>query len=153
VLSMDEAYSAINWKTIFLMACLIPLGWAVDSTGAAAWIAQEVLRTLGDVAQWELQLAVGVLTALFTAVMSNVGATVVMVPLAVNVALASSGNPTEYALIVALSASNNFITASNPVLAIIAGPGGYRTMDLLRVGGPLSLIYLIIVVAAVNVLF
>ena len=112
-----------------------------------------MLRTLGDVAQWELQLAVGVLTAIFTAVMSNVGATVVMVPLAVNVALASSGNPTEYALIVALSASNNFITASNPVLAIIAGPGGYRTMDLLRVGGPLSLIYLIIVVAAVNVMF
>ena len=44
VLNMDEAYSAINWKTVFLMACLIPLGWALDSTGAANWLAQQTLE-------------------------------------------------------------------------------------------------------------
>jgi len=47
VLTMDEAYAAINWKTIFTLACLIPLGWAMDTTGAAAWVAQEVLIYLG----------------------------------------------------------------------------------------------------------
>jgi di/tricarboxylate transporter len=153
VLSMDEAYHAIGWKTIFLMACLIPLGWATDATGAAAWVAQELLKVLGDVPQWQLEFAVGVLTSVFTAVMSNVGATVVMVPMAVNVALASNGSPTEYALIVALAASNNFTSPGNPVMSIIVGPAGYRTIDLWRVGGPLSVAYIGIVVAMVNLLF
>ena len=68
VLNMDEAYRAINWKTIFIIASLIPLGWAMDSTGAAAWIAQEILHVLGDVPAWALQLALVVLTSLFAQV-------------------------------------------------------------------------------------
>jgi di/tricarboxylate transporter len=153
VLSMDEAYQSVNWKTIFLMACLIPLGWAVDATGAAAWVAQELLRVLGDVHPWMLQFAIALLTSFFTVVMSNVGATVVMVPLAINVALAANGNPTAFALIVAMSASNSFTSISNPVMAIISGPGGYRAQDLWRVGAPLSLAYIVIVLVMVNLLF
>jgi di/tricarboxylate transporter len=153
VLSMDEAYRAIGWKTIFLMACLIPLGWATDATGAAAWVAQEVLRAVGDVHPIVLQLALALLTSMFTQVMSNVGATVVMVPLAINVALAADGNPVAYALIVALAASNNFVSQSNPVMAIITGPGGYTARDLWRVGGPLSLAYITIVLVMVNLIF
>ena len=153
VLSMDEAYQAIGWKTVFLMACLIPLGWATDATGAAAWIAQEVLRIVGDVHPVMLQLALAILTSFFTQVMSNVGATVLMVPLAVNVALAANANPTQFALIVALSASNNFVSMSNPVMAIIAGPGGYRAADLWRVGGPLSIGYIAVVLLMVNIIF
>ena len=154
VLSMDEAYRAVGWKTIFLMACLIPLGWAVDATGAAAWVAQETLRALGgDVPVWQLQIAVALLTSSFTMVMSNVGATVVMVPMAINMALAANGSPAVFAMIVALSASCSFTTVSNPVMAIITGPGGYRGPDLLRVGGPLTVIYLAIMLALVNVVF
>src|SRR5690606_11485323 len=93
VLNMDEAYGAINWKTIFTLACLIPLGWAMDSTGAAAWIAQEVLRYLGAWPQWGLQAVLAVITLLCAQVVSNVGAAVMMVPMAINVALASGGNP------------------------------------------------------------
>jgi di/tricarboxylate transporter len=148
VLSMDEAYGAVNWRTIFLMACLIPLGWAVDATGAAAWVAQEMLRFMGDVQPWVLQIAIAVLTSVFTQV--NVGATVVMVPLAINVALAANGDPRAFALIVALSASNNFTAMSNPIMAIITGPGGYRGPDLLRVGGPLWIAYMAIILVMVN---
>jgi di/tricarboxylate transporter len=154
VLNMDEAYGAINWKTVFLMACLIPLGWAMDSTGTAGWIAVQVLERLGtDVPIWVLEAAIGLLTTLFALVITHVGATVVMVPMAINFALAVGGNPVVFALIVALSASNNFLSASNPVLAMIAGPAGYRGIDLLRVGGPLALLYTLIVVLAVNLLF
>ncbi len=67
VLNMDEAYGAINWKTIFTLACLIPLGWAMDSTGAAAWIAQEVLRYLGAWPQWGLQAVISDPRAAFLA--------------------------------------------------------------------------------------
>ncbi|HET7842555.1 MAG TPA: SLC13 family permease [Xanthomonadales bacterium] len=153
VLNMDEAYGAINWRTIFLMACLIPLGWAADATGAAAWVAQVLLDYLGNVPLWVLEVAIAVLTAFFTQVMSNVGATVVMVPLAINVALAANGDPRVFALIVALSASNNLTAMQNPVMAIIAGPGGYRGQDLFRVGFPLSALFTVVVVVVVNLMY
>ena len=154
VLKMDEAYAAINWKTVFLMACLIPLGWAMDSSGTAAWIAGHTIEQLpAGVPAWLLALAVGLLTTAFSLVISHVGATIVMVPLAINLALAAGGNPTAFALIVALSASNNFMTQSNPVVSMIAGPANYSARDLWRVGAPLCLAYTVIVVAVVNLLF
>jgi len=154
VLDMDEAYGAINWKTIFTLACLIPLGAAMDSTGAAAWIAQEVLKYLGEWPQWGLQAVIAVLSLLFAQVVSNVGATVMMVPMAINVALASGGNPAVYALVVAVSTSNVFIIPSaNPVITIVSGPGGYRARDFLRVGIPLTLLMLAIMLVSVNLVF
>jgi di/tricarboxylate transporter len=151
---MDEAYGAINWKTIFTLACLIPLGGAMDSTGAAAWIAQEVLRYLGEWPQWALQAVIAILALLFSQVVSNVGATVMMVPMAINVALASGGNPAVYALLVAISTSNTFVIASaNPVITIIAGPGGYRSRDFLRVGLPLTFLMLVTTLIALNLVF
>ena len=154
VLHIDEAYAAINWKTVFLMACLIPLGWAMDSSGAAAWLAGHTLERLPDgFPLWLLQLLIGVLTTAFSLVISHVGATIVMVPIAINIALAAGGNPTAFALIVALSASNNLMTGSNPVMSMVTGPANYTGRDLWRVGGPLSLIYLVVIVAMINLLY
>ena len=154
VIHIDEAYSAINWKTIFLMACLIPLGWAMDSSGAAAWVAGHSIEQLPEgTPVWLLEVALGLLTTLFSLVISHVGATIVMVPLAVNLALAAGGDPTAFALIVALSASNNFMTASNPVISMISGPAGYSGKELWRIGGPLSLIYTVVAVGMVNLMF
>ena len=154
VLQIDEAYAAINWKTVFLMACLIPLGWAMDSSGAAAWIAGHTLDELpAGLPDWILQGALALLTTAFSLVISHVGATIVMVPMAINLALAAGGDPTVFALIVALAASNNFMTASNPIMSMITGPADYRGAELWRVAGPLSLVYLVIVIVAVNLLF
>ena len=154
VIHIDEAYSAINWKTVFLMACLIPLGWAMDSSGAAAWVAGHTIEQMpGATPRWLLQLALGLLTTAFSLVISHVGAAIVMVPLAINIALAAGGNPTAFALVVALSASNNFMTASNPVISMITGPAGYTGKELWKVGAPLSLAYALIAVLMVNLLF
>ncbi|MDR7191681.1 di/tricarboxylate transporter [Luteimonas terrae] len=154
VLKMDEAYSAINWKTVFLMACLIPLGWAMDSSGAAAWVAGHTIERLpSGLPIWVLEIAVALLTAAFSLVISHVGATIVVVPLAINLALAVGGNPTAFALIVALSASNNFMTQSNPVMSMIIGPAGYKARELWRIGLPISLLYTAIIVLMVNLLF
>ncbi|HZH43252.1 MAG TPA: SLC13 family permease [Lysobacter sp.] len=154
VLNIDEAYASINWRTVFLMACLIPLGWAMDSSGAAAWVAGHTIEQLPEgTPAWLLSLFLGLLTSAFSLVISHVGATIVMVPLAINLALAAGGNPTAFALIVALSASNNFMTASNPVISMITGPAGYSSQTLWRVGGPLSLIYAVIAVVMVNLMF
>lgn len=154
VIHVDEAYAAISWKTVFLMACLIPLGWAMDSSGAAAWLAGHTLQQLPEgFPLWLLQLLIGLLTTLFSLAISHVGATIIMVPIAINVALAAGGNPTAFALIVALSASNNLMTASNPVMSMVTGPANYTGRDLWRVGGPLSLGYLVVIVIAINLLY
>ncbi len=114
VLSMDEAYESVSWKTVFLLAGLIPLGNAVLDSGTAHWIAQQVMRILGDVLAWVLQAAVAVMATFFSLVMSNVGATVLLVPMAIGIAnMAQSvgidADPRIFALTVALAAANGFI--------------------------------------------
>jgi len=154
VLNMDEAYRAVNWKTIFVTACLIPLGWSMDTTGTAAWLAQEVLLHLGHASPWILQASLAILTLLFSQVMSNVGATVMMVPVAISVAVATGGNPSAYALIVAVSSSNTFLLSSgHPALMMVTGPGDYRSRDFLRAGIPLTCIVLVITLVAINLMF
>ncbi|MFI4959125.1 MAG: SLC13 family permease, partial [Lysobacterales bacterium] len=154
VLNMDEAYRAINWKTIFVTACLIPLGWSMDATGTAAWIAQVVLQHLGGASPWVLQACLAILTLLFSQVMSNVGATVMMVPIAISVAVATGGNPSAYALIVAVSSSNTFLLSSgHPALMMVTGPGGYKGKDFLRVGAPLTALVLVVTLIAINLMF
>jgi di/tricarboxylate transporter len=154
VLNMDEAYKAVNWKTIFVTACLIPLGWSMDSTGTAAWVAQEVLLHLGHASPWVLQSSLAILTLLFSQVMSNVGATVMMVPVAISVAVATGGNPSAYALIVAVSSSNTFLLSSgHPALMMVTGPGDYSARDFLRAGVPLTFIVLVITLVAINLMY
>ena len=153
VIRMDEAYAAINWKTVFLMACLIPLGWAMDASGTSAWIAGHTVDKIpAQTPIWLIELAVALLTVAFSLVISHVGATIMMVPIAINMALAVGAEPRVFALIVALSASNNFMTATNPVISMISGPGNYSQKDLLQIGLPLSMIYTCIIVLAVNLL-
>ena len=154
VLNMEEAYGAVNWKTIFIMAGLIPLGASMDSTGTAAWMAQELMNHIGHWPQWMLQASVAILALLFSQVISNLGAAVMMVPMAINIALASGGNPSAYALIVAMSVSNTFlIPGASPTILLVAGPGGYRSRDFLRVGLPLTLLLLVTMLVMVNLMF
>ncbi|MCG6118086.1 MAG: SLC13 family permease [Aquimonas sp.] len=153
VINMDEAYAAVNWKTVFIMASLIPLGWAVDSSGVAAFVAQITLERFGDLPGWALLAVLGALTAGLALAITHVGATVIMVPMAINIAISTGGNPVQFAMVVALSASNNFLTGSNPVLAMVAGPAGYRSLDLIKVGLPLGLLYLTVVVGVSLLLF
>ncbi len=153
VLSMDEAYQSVSWKTVFLMASLIPLGFAMEVTGTAAWLAQQALGALGDVPELVIQIILVLLATLFTLVMSNVGATVLLVPIAINVALATGGNPAVYALIIGLATSNAFILPTHPVNALIMGPGGYRVKDFIRVGGLMSVIFLVVMLVVVNLVY
>jgi len=153
VLSIDEAYAAVSWKTVFLLASLIPLGQAMERTGTAAWIAQEIMMILGDVPEIAIEAALAVLATVFTLVMSNVGATTILVPIAVSIALATGASPTMYALIIALSTSNAFILPTHQVNALIMGPGGYRVADFIRVGSPMSLLFIIVMLTMVNIVF
>ena len=153
VLSVDEAYSAVSWKSVFLMASLLPLGLAMERTGTAAWIAQEIIVILGDVPDLAMQAALAVLATLFSLVMSNVGATAMLVPIAVSIALATQASAEMYAVIVGLSASNGFILPTNPVNALIMGPGGYRIADFIRAGSLMSVLFIAVTLLMVNLVF
>ncbi len=153
VLTMDEAYNSVSWKTVFLVASLIPLGLAMELTGTAAWIAQQSLVLLGNMPDIAVQIVIAVLATVFTLVMSNVGATTILVPIAISIALTIGANPTMYALIVALSTSNAFILPTHQVNALIIGPGGYRVADFVRVGSGMSVIFLIVMLTVVNLIF
>ena len=153
VLSMEEAYKAVSWKTVFLLASLIPLGMAVENTGTAAWIAEQTLEVLGDVPTWVLQAALALLATFFTLVMSNVGATVLLVPLAVNLAVASGANPAVFALTVAIATSDSFLIPTHQVNALLMGPGGYRVADFMRAGGVMTMLFLIVMLGMMNLIF
>lgn len=154
VISIDEAYASISWRTIFLMACLIPLGWAMDSSGAAAWLAGHSIEQLpSGTPPWVIQFLVALFTMFFSLVVGHVSATIIMVPIAINIALASGAGPVVFALTTALAASNNFMTSSNPVISMAMGPANYTTKQLWAVGAPLGFLYLIVAQAVVNLLF
>ena len=151
VLTIDEAYDAVSWQTVFLLASLIPLGIAVDQSGTAAWIAQEILRLVGDVPNWVLQVVIALLATFFTLVMSNIGATVLLVPLAVNIAIAVGADPAVFALTVAISTSNSFLIPTHQVNALIMGPGGYQVADFMRAGGVMTVLFLVVSLLMLNV--
>ncbi len=134
IIRADRAYEAVDWRTVFLLAGLIPLGTAFEKTGAAAYIANQVLAFTGVPSPMLVMGVVAILTSFFSLVASNVGGTVLMIPLAMNLAADAGTNPVAAAVVVAISASNTFILPTHQVNALIMRPGGYRTKDYIRAG-------------------
>ncbi|MDJ0778518.1 MAG: SLC13 family permease [Gammaproteobacteria bacterium] len=153
VLKIEEAYESVSWGTVFLLASLIPLGLAVETSGTAKWIAEETLKVVGDMPIWVIQAAVAVLGTFFTLVMSNVGATVLLVPLAVNIAIGAGANPAVFALTVALATSNSFLIPTHQVNALIKGPGGYGVPDFMRAGGLMTILFIVVMLSMMNLIY
>lgn len=153
VLSLDEAYEAVSWTTVFLLASLIPLGMAVQDTGTAAWIAQNIIALLDGWPTWALQVGLALLATGFTLVMSNVGATVLLVPLAISIAQAADADPRIFALTVAISTSNSFLIPTHQVNALIMGPAGYSVKDFLRSGSIMTILFLVVSMTMLNVVY
>ena len=153
VIHIDDAYKAVDWSTIFLLSGLIPLGVAFEKTGAANYIALTLLNSLGDLTPLILMVVVALLTAMFALVASNVGATVLMVPLAMNMAMQIGVDPKILALTVGIAASNTFILPTHQVNALLIRPGGYKTIDFIKAGIGMTLLYLIIQVGMLSILY
>ena len=153
VLSIEEAYEAVSWKTVFLLASLIPLGIAVQDSKTAEWIAQQTLVLFEGLPIWSIQAAIAILATLFSLVMSNVGATVLLVPLAVSIAVGAGGDPAVFALTVAIATSNSFLIPTHQVNALIMGPGNYRVSDFLRAGGIMTVLFLVVSLAVLNLMY
>jgi len=153
VLTIDEAYQSVDWMTVFLLGGLIPLGMAFENTGAAKFIADTIMAALGSPSPLVLLTVIGILTSFFTLVASNVGATVLLVPLSMNMALNAGVDPRVAALTVAVAASNTFVLPTHQVNALIMRPGGYRTIDYVRSGAGMTIIYMVVMLSALMLFY
>ncbi|QJB57040.1 SLC13 family permease [Pseudodesulfovibrio sp. zrk46] len=153
VLTIDEAYQSVDWMTVFLLGGLIPLGMAFENTGAAKFIADTIMAALGTPSAVMLLTVIGILTSFFTLVASNVGATVLLVPLSMNMAINAGVDPRVAALTVAIAASNTFVLPTHQVNALIMRPGGYRTVDYVRSGAGMTVIYMVVMIAALMMFY
>lgn len=153
VLDMEEAYQAVSWQTVFLLACLIPLGMAMEQSGAAAFLAGFALDLMDGFPVWGIQLFLAIIATVFTLVMSNVGATVLLVPLSIQMALGVGADPAVFALTVALATSNSFIIPTHQVNALIMGPAGYTVRDFMRAGIGMTALFLLVMLLILNMFY
>jgi len=153
VLTMEEAYRSVDWRTVFLLAGLIPLGVAMDRSGAAAFVADGIFQVLEGAPALVILAATALLATAFSLFMSNVAATVVLVPLIVIVGARTGIDPRPLALLVAVCASNSFVLPTHQVNALLMSPGGYRNRDYIKAGGIMTLIFLVVAVAVVGLFY
>ena len=146
VLNIGEAYGAIEWKVVFLLAGLIPLGVAMQKTGAAMFLAESIMKVVIDLHPVFIVIMVGVLSTVFSLFMSNVGAIVVLAPLVMGMAGIAGMDPRPLVLMAAVSAANSFILPTHQVNAFLMSPGGYRNADYLKAGSGMTILFLTITV-------
>jgi di/tricarboxylate transporter len=142
-LTMEEAYRFIEWKAVFLIAGMLPLGIAMQQTGAARLLANGVVSAVGGLGPLAVMAGLFVLTALATQVMPNPAVAVLLAPIALTTANNLGMSPYALMMTVALSASASFLSpVAHPVNVLIMGPGGYRFSDYIKVGLPLMIVVL-----------
>ena len=147
-LTMDEAYENIDWKTVFLVAGMLPLGTAMASTGTASYLAEMLLGAAGPFGPTAVLLGIYLLTALITQPMSNAAAVVLMVPIAIDTAVSLGANVEPFVLATVIGASTSFLTpVGHKANVLVFGPGGYRFFDYTKVGGPLNIAILLVILA------
>lgn len=153
VITISEAYRAIDWRTVFLLAGLIPLGLAMDQTGTAAFIADAMMGLLAAAHPFLILLGIAALATFFSLFMSNVAATVLLVPLVIIIGIDTGIDPRGLALLVAVCASNSFILPTHQVNAFLMTPGGYTNADYLRAGGGMTVLFLVLAAGLIYILF
>jgi di/tricarboxylate transporter len=148
-ITVEEAYRAIEWRLIILIGGMTAFGAAMESTGAAAFLASGIVALLHDLGPHAVLAGFALLTIALTQPMSNAAAALVVLPVALSTAagLEVSGRP--FAVAIALAASLSFITPLEPSCLLVYGPGRYRFRDFALVGGPLTLVLVIVVLAVV----
>jgi di/tricarboxylate transporter len=146
-LTPDEAYEAVDWRVIFLLAGVLPLGLALERSGAATLLAGHVLGVVGKLGPVAALAALYLLTATLTEFMSNNAAAVLLAPVAISTAVKLGVDPKPLLLAVTFAASTSFATpVGYQTNTMIYNAGGYRFTDFLRVGIPLNLIFWVLAI-------
>ncbi len=148
----QEIYDSINWEVIFLLAGLIPLGVAIEQTGTAKFIANQILNIAGFLPDIIVLAIFYYMTTLLTDIISNNATVVLMIPVAINAADQIGANPFAFVLAVTFAASASFASpVGYQTNLMVYGPGGYKFRDYVLVGAPLEIIMTVIVPIAISI--
>jgi di/tricarboxylate transporter len=143
----EEAYHQVEWKVLILIGCMLGLGVAMQSTGTAEFLAERLTLLVGTWNPLWLLTGFFMLTVLLTQPMSNQAAAAVVIPVALQTAVHLGLNPRTFAMMIAIAASTSYLTPLEPACLMVYGPGRYRFVDFLKVGGLLTVgIYLLAIV-------
>lgn len=141
-ITIEEAYNSIDWKIIFLLAGILPLGLALEESGAALWLVNNVLEPLSGYGPVLILAILYLITALLTEAMSNNAAAAILAPIAFTTAISLNIDPRPLLIAITFAASTSFATPIGyQTNTMVYSPGGYRFTDFTRVGGPLNLIF------------
>ncbi|MGH2348834.1 MAG: SLC13 family permease, partial [bacterium] len=151
-LSAEEVYQAIDLRTLVFIGALLPLGTAVATTGAAAEVVGGALGLVGQAA-WPAMLGLLVSATVLNQVMPSVAATVVLAPVAFNLATATGASVYPFMLAVVAGTATTFTPIGNPVNLLVMRPGGYTMKDYFRLGLPLALLLIILGALIIPLLF
>lgn len=144
VMTIQEAYRAIEWKVVFLLVGLIPLGIAMQNSGTAEFLAEAVMSVVEGSHLMILLFTVAILSTAFSLVMSNVGAVVVLAPLVVGIGVLAGVDPRPLVLLAAVNAGNSFVLPTHQVNALMMTAGGYKTRDYFKAGGGMTILFLFV---------
>ena len=153
-LTMEQAYRAIDWRAIFLIAGMLPLGTAMQTSGAAAYLANQVMLLLGDAGPWPVIAGLYIVTAMATMIIPTAALVVLMSPIVLS-AMADLGLAPQTAMMaIAMAASASFTSPiSHPANILVMGPGGYRFVDYIKIGVPLTIVVFVTVMLLLPVLW
>ena len=152
--TMEEAYKSLNAPSLILIACMLPLAVAMEKTGAANLIVNQLMDSFGGSGPMALGAALFIFTSVFSQFISNTATTVLVAPIALTAAQSMGLNPEPYMMMVALAASTAFATPiASPVNTLILTPGKYSFMDFVKVGVPLQLLAMVIALVLTPMIF
>jgi di/tricarboxylate transporter len=146
VLNMDEAYEAIEWKSVFLIAGMLPMGIAMQNSGTALFLAEKIVVLVGSWGTEAVMMGIFLMTAFTTEVMSNAAATVLVTPIAIDAARNLGANPQTFVMAVVIAAATSFLMPiGHQANVLVFGPGGYKFGDYTKVGVWLNIIIFFVV--------
>lgn len=149
----EEAYREVEWRVLILIGSMLAVGAALESTGAAQFLATQIVNAVGQANPLWLLSGFFMLTMLLTQPMSNQAAAVVVVPIALQTAVQLGLNPRTFAAMIAVAASCSYLTPLEPACLMVYGPGRYRFMDFLKVGSILTVLVFLIALLLVPLLW
>jgi di/tricarboxylate transporter len=140
----QEAYNDVEWKALILIGCMLAFGIAMEYTGTARFLANQIVNLVGHANPIWLLSGFFFLTVLLTQPMSNQAAAVVVFPVAIQTAIQLGLNPRTFSIMIAVAASTSYITPLEPACLLVYGLGRYRFLDFIKVGSLLTiLVYLV----------
>ena len=153
-ISMEEAYRSVEWKAVFLVAAILPMGIALERTGAAVLASDVMTAATGDYGPYAAMAGLFTLSSFLSQCLDGAPAVVMMTPVVLEASDQLGISPRTLMMGISVAASAAFMTPfSHKANLLVMGSGGYRTMDYLRIGTPLTIILLVLMVFGIPVFF